>query len=64
MEEPAVHVPSFSVERSGACACDEMGALLAGVFCGVLETIVSVCCRCKSMLKCMYVEKVCRCEKV
>lgn len=43
-EEPSVHVPSFNVERSGACACDEMGALFAGVFCGVLETILSVFC--------------------
>lgn len=26
----------------GAWACDEMGALLAGVFCGVLVSMVSV----------------------
>lgn len=31
------NVPSLMLDTSGCCACDEMGALLAGVFCGVLE---------------------------
>lgn len=31
------NAPSLMLATPGCCACDEMGALLAGVFCGVLE---------------------------
>lgn len=41
-EHVSRHIPSFRLLRLGACACEEMGALLAGVFWGVLESMLSV----------------------